>query len=76
MQCPLVVSALSPLCLLPLMPHYPKVYLYTLLSVSEAFLAGGAEWLLPGKECPSWSSVEGTAPVSGRIAQCHFVFHT
>lgn len=44
------------------MPHYPTVYLYTLLSVSEAFLAGLAEWLLPGKECPFWSSVEGTAP--------------
>lgn len=73
---PLVVLVLSLLCLLPLMPHYPQVYLYTLLSVSEAFLAGAAEWCQPRKECPSWASMEGTTLVPRWIAQCHSVFHS
>lgn len=55
-------------CLLPLMPHYPLVYLYTLLSTSEAFLAGAAKRCQSGKECPFWGFAETMALVPGRIA--------
>lgn len=55
------------------MPHYAQVYLYTLLSVSEAFLAGVAKQCRFGKECPSCTSAEGKVP--GRTAQCHSVLY-
>ncbi|KAK5915756.1 hypothetical protein CesoFtcFv8_001319 [Champsocephalus esox] len=70
------MPVLSALRLSPLMPHYPQVYLYTLLSVSEAFLAGGAEWCQPGKECRPRAPAEGTAPGSGPWKNCHSVFHS
>lgn len=66
--CLLLMLVLSLCYLLTLMPHYPQVYLYTLLSASEAFLAGAAKQCQSGKECPFWGFAESVALVPGRIA--------